>query len=477
MVANAVVVGAGPNGLAAAVTLAREGVRVTVLEANDEIGGGCRSGEATVPGLLHDHCAAVHPMGAASPFFRSLDLERHGLRWAWPEVDLAHPLDDAPAAVLERDVARTAARLGPDADSWYRMFAPASRSFEGLTEDILAPALRLPAHPVSYARFGLAAALPATVLARRWRTVGARALFAGAAAHTISRLDLPFSSAIGLAHVLAGHRFGWPVARGGSRTIVEAMASLLTELGGTVETGVRVTSAADLPPASVTLLDLAPLAAARLLGDHMPAPVRRAYERWRHGPAAFKVDLAVEGGVPWTDPVCGRAGTVHLGGTLEEIRDAESQIVHGRMPSRPFVLVGQQYLADPGRSRDGVHPVYAYAHVPHGYDGDGTAAVLAQIERFAPGFRERVVALSASGPGALSEKNANHVGGDILTGANTPAQLLLRPRPAREPYRTGVPGVFLCSAATPPGAGVHGMCGHNAAKAALRHLRGGRRHG
>ncbi|MEU1779113.1 NAD(P)/FAD-dependent oxidoreductase [Streptomyces abikoensis] len=468
---NAIVVGSGPNGLAAAVALARKGVDVTVFEAADEIGGGTRSGELTLPGLLHDHCAAVHPTGAGSPFFRSLELERHGLEWAWPDLDLAHPLDSGEAGIMRRSLAGTTEGLGPDGPAWRRLFGPLAASFEELAEDVLAPVTRFPRSPVTFARFGLRALLPATVVARRWRTERARALFAGAAAHLIHHLDRPTSSAVGLFHIAAGHRFGWPVARGGSRKIAEALASALREHGGTIETGVHVTSLSQLPTADVVMLDIAPRAAVALLGDRMPQNVRRAYGRWRHGPAAFKVDLAVEGAMPWTNDDCRRAGTVHLGGTLEEIRHSESEVAAGRMPERPFVLLSQQYLADPGRSAGNVHPVYAYAHVPQGFRGDATESVLRQIERFAPGFRERIVHVSARSPRELARENPNYVGGDILTGANVPAQVALRPRAALDPYSTGVPGVYLCSAATPPGAGVHGMCGYNAAQSALRHLR------
>ncbi|MFG1811607.1 phytoene desaturase family protein [Streptomyces sp. NPDC049040] len=470
---DAVVVGAGPNGLAAAVTLARSGVRVTVLEAGAEIGGGTRSSELTLPGLLHDHCSAVHPSGVGSPFFRSLALEEHGLEWAWPDVDLAHPLDSGEAAVLWRSLSRTAGGLGLDGPAWQRLFGPLAGYFDTLVPEVMAPVPHLPRHPIRYARFGLPAALPATVLARRWRTDKARALFAGAAAHLFTRLDRPLSSSVGMFHLVAGHSVGWPVARGGSRSVTDALAGLLGSLGGTVETGVRVTSLAQLPPHDVLLLDLAPGAAADLLGDQLPSRVRRAYRRWQHGPAVFTVHLAVEGGVPWTAEHCRSAGTVHLGGTLEEIRHSEEQIARGAMPERPFVLLAQQYLADPGRSHGDLHPVDAYAHVPHGYDGDATEAVLRQIERFAPGVRDRVVAVSAGSTAELARGNPNFVGGDILTGANSPLQVVLRPRLAPDPYRTGVPGVFLCSAATPPGAGVHGMCGHQAARSALRHLGAG----
>ncbi|MFF7353901.1 phytoene desaturase family protein [Streptomyces filipinensis] len=467
---DAIVVGAGPNGLAAAVALARRGLKVTVLEAADEIGGGTRSSELTLPGLLHDHCSAVHPLGVGSPFLRTLGLERYGVDWAWAEVDLAHPLDGGRAGVLLRSMERTVRGLGVDGPAWERLFAPLADDFDALTEDVLRPVPHLPAHPVALARFGLRALQPATAVARRWRTEEARALFAGAAAHLMHSLTGPAGSAVGLMLVGAAHRFGWPVARGGSRTITDALAALFARLGGTIETGVRVDSLAQLAPARIVMLDTAPGAAARICGDRLPGRVRRAYLGWRHGPAAFKVDLAVQDGIPWTHEACRRAGTVHLGGTLEEVVRTEAQTAAGRMPERPFVLVGQQYLADSGRSHGDIHPVWAYAHVPHGHPGDATEAVLRQIERFAPGARERIVGIAARSATELARYNANFVGGDIVAGANTARQVALRPRLSLDPYSTGIPGVYLCSAATPPGAGVHGMCGANAARSALRYL-------
>lgn len=467
---TAIVVGAGPNGLVAAAVLAEQGIDVTVLEAEASAGGGARSSELTVPGVLHDHCSAVHPMGVASPVLQSLDLERHGLSWAWPEVDLTHPLDGGRAGVLLRSLAATAEGLGEDGQAWRRVFGPLSAGFDDLNEDLLRPVLHLPTHPVQLARFGLKAVQPATVLARRWRTEQARALFAGVAAHGLAPLSAPMSSSIGLALTAAAHRYGWPVARGGSQAITDALIGRLRELGGTIETGVRISSLAELPPAEVVLLDVTPRAVVELAGDRLPARVRRAFGRWRHGPGAFKVDLAVEGGVPWTDDASRRAGTVHVCGSFEEVVGAERAVNQGRMPERPFVLVSQQYLADPSRSANDVHPVWAYAHVPHGWTGDATESLLQQIERFAPGTRDRIVGMSVRSVADLERSNANYVGGDIVNGANSPLQLALRPRLALDPYATGIPGVFLCSAATPPGAGVHGMCGHNAARSALRHL-------
>ena len=468
---TAIVVGGGPNGLAAAVALAREGVQVTVLEAAGEIGGGARSGEAIRPGLLHDHCSAFHPMAAGSAFLNSLGLERYGLAWRWPEIDCAHPLDGGDAGVLRRSVTDTAAGLGPDRSRWLRAFGRPSASFDTLAEDIMGPLLRIPRHPLTLARFGLPTLLPGSEVARLFATEKARALFGGVAAHAFRPLHYPLTSAIGLGIITAGHRHGWPVAAGGSGSITAALAALLLDLGGKIETGARVTAAPELPPADVTLFDLAPGAIAGILGDRLPARVARAYRRYRHGPGAFKVDFAVEGGVPWTNPDARRAGTVHLGGTFAEIAAAERDIHAGRMPERPFVLVGQQYLADPERSVGNVHPLWTYAHVPHGYTGDATQAILAQIERFAPGFRDRIVGTAVRSTTQMAVYNPNYVGGDIVTGAKTIRQVVLGPRATLSPYRIGVPGMYICSAATPPGPGVHGMCGANAAADALRHLR------
>jgi phytoene dehydrogenase-like protein len=467
---DAIVVGSGPNGLACAVALAREGVAVTVLEAEETIGGGTRTSELTVPGLLHDDCSATHPMAAGSPFLNSLDLANHGLEWRWPAVDLAHPLDDGGAGVMVKSVARTVEGLGEDGAAWRRVFGSSSAHFDDLLEDMLAPILHLPRHPFRLARFGIPAAAPATLLARSWETPQARALFGGVAAHAFSPLNRPMSSSVGCALIAACHAFGWPVAKGGSRAITDALASVLRENGGRIETGRRVGSLAELPRADIVAFDLAPGAVAEIAGEQLPARVSRAYRRYRHGPGAFKLDLAVEGGVPWTNEACREAGTVHAAGSFEEIVMAERQINRGEMPERPFVLVGQQYLADPERSKGDLHPVWAYAHVPSGHTGDVTEAVLAQIERFAPGLRERIVERWVRSPADLAAYNANYVGGDIITGANTPVRGLIRPRLAIDPYSTGIPGVYICSAATPPGAGAHGMNGYNAARSALRHL-------
>ena len=466
---TATVVGAGPNGLVAAAVLARAGVEVTVLEAGPEIGGGTRTVEGIVPGLVIDHCSAVHPMAVGSTVLRELGLDRYGLRWRLPEVDCAHPLDDGDAGVLYRSVEDTAAGLGADGRLWRALFGSPSRHYDALAEDILGPLLGVPRHPLLLARFGAPTVLPAEVLAKAFRTERGRALFLGTAAHAFRPLNRPLSSAIGMGILTAGHRHGWGVAEGGSRAIADALAGVLADHGAKVETGVLVRSAADLPPSDVTVWDVGPDQLPSLLRDRLPGRIARAYRRFRYGPAAYKVDFAVQGGVPWTAEPARRAGTVHAVGSAAENAIAERDVHAGRMPERPFVLVGQQYLADPGRSVGDVHPVYAYAHVPRGYAGDATEAITAQIERFAPGFRDRVVGTLVTDPAAFAV-NPNFVGGNILTGANDIPQLVLGPRPTLHPYDTGVPGHFLCSAATPPGPGAHGMCGAHAARRALTHL-------
>ena len=467
---EAAIVGSGPNGLACAAVLARAGVKVKVYEASETIGGGTRTSELTLPGLLHDHCSAVHPMGVASPVFQELDLASHGLEWLWPEVDMAHPLDDGRAGVVHRSLPKTAAGLGEDGLTWGRLFGRPTAAFDRLRHEILGPVIHRPRHPVDLARFGLPSLLPATALARLFRTDIGRALIAGAAAHSFSPLDQPMSAAVGMALIVSGHSGGWPVARGGSRAVSDALASVILENGGSIETGRRIDQLDEVRPADAVALDTSPAGVLRIAGDMLPDRVRKAYRRYRYGPGSFKVDLAVEGGVPWLNEDCRRAGTIHVGGSLEEIGEAEKMVNGGRMPERPFVLVCQQYLADPSRSAEGTHPVWAYAHVPAGYPRDATDAVINQIERFAPGLRERIVGRSVRTPEGFEQYNENWVGGDIATGANTPRQMLMRPRVGLSPYETGIPRVYVCSSSTPPGGGVHGMCGANAAEAVLRQL-------
>ncbi len=467
---SAIVVGSGPNGLAAAARLARAGLDVTVIEASDTIGGGARSSEMIVPGLVHDHCSAFHPIAAASPFLAGLDLASHGLTWRQPAVDCVHPLDVGSAGVLHRSIDRTVEGLAADGARWRRVFQPLATRFDDLLADATQPVLRVPGHPLLLARFGAAAMLPATTLARYWRTEEAKALWAGIAAHAFYRLDRPMTSAVGMMLITAGHAQGWLVAEGGSQAIADALAADIRAHGGVIETGQRVTSARDLPPSDVLMLDVPPSIAADILGDRLPARVARAYRHYRHGPGAFKVDFAVEDGVPWASPAARQAGTVHLGGGIDEVVANEKSVHRGAMPERPFVLVGQQYLADPGRSVGNTHPVWSYAHVTNGYTGDATDAIIAQIERFAPGFRERIVGTAVRSTTEMSTYNPNYLGGDIIGGASSPAQLLFRPRFAVDPYFTGIAGTYLCSASTPPGAGAHGMCGANAAARALAAL-------
>lgn len=467
---NAIVVGSGPNGLAAALTLAAAGVEVRVLEAAGTPGGGTRTSELTLPGLLHDDCSGFHPLAVDTPFSRRFDLTAYGLRWRWPQVQYAHPLDDGRGGAVWRSVDDTAERLGRDGRAWRAVFGGLADRFDDIAEDFLRPMLHVPAHPVKLARFGLLSLTPATLLARRWSTPQARALFGGVAAHALRPFTAPMSSAIGVALGTAAHRYGWPVAEGGSAAITRAITTMLEELGGKVETGVTVRSLRELDAPDIVMLDVAPAAAARIVGDAMPRRISRALTRYRHAPGTFKVEFAVQGCVPWAHEESRLAGTVHLGGSFEEMVAAEAAVNRGRMPERPFVLVGQQFLADPTRARGDVVPLYAYAHVPRGYTGDATAAVEAQIERFAPGFRDRVLARHVRSTVQTEEYNPNYVGGDVVTGANDALQLVFRPRPALDPYTLGVPGVYLCSAATPPGAGAHGMCGYNAARSALGRL-------
>jgi phytoene dehydrogenase-like protein len=463
---DAVVVGSGPNGLAAAVTLARAGRSVLVLEAEDELGGGCRSGALTLPGFTHDICAAVHPMAMVSPFFGTLDLQRYGLEFLHPPIPLAHPLDDGSAATLERDMAATAASLDRDAASYQRLMAPLTADADKLFAELLRP-LRFPHHPLALARFGVHAFRSAAGLARsRFHGAPARALFAGLAAHSMLPLEQVATAAFGLVFAVLGHAYGWPVVRGGSRRIVDALALQLNALGGVVLTGRPVRTLADVPPARAVLFDVTPRQLVAIAGGSLPTGYRRRLERFRYGPGAFKVDWALAGAIPWTAPACRRAGTVHVGGTLPEIVASEAAVAGGACAERPYVLVAQQSLFDETRAPAGKHTAWAYCHVPNASTVDMTERIEAQIERFAPGFRERVLARSVRSPAELERYNANYIGGDINSGAADVRQILARPD--WHLYSTPNPRLYLCSSSTPPGGGVHGMCGVYAAQAALR---------
>jgi phytoene dehydrogenase-like protein len=465
---DAVVVGSGPNGLAAAITLAVAGRSVRVLEGAATIGGGTRTEELTLPGYLHDVCSGIHPLAVASPFLRSLPLAEHGLRLLHPELPLAHLLDGGRAAALHRSLDLTARGLGADGAAYRRLMAPLVAGWQPLLADVLGPP-RLPRHPLLTGRFAVDAVRPVDRLARaRFRGEPARALLAGCGAHSMLPLSAAGTSAFALGLGCLGHAAGWPVAAGGSRAITDAMASLLRSLGGEIETGRPVASLADTGPARAVLLDVGPGALAAIAGDRLPARYRRALAEFRHGPGAFKIDYALSEPVPWAAEEARRAGTVHVGGTLSEIAAAEADVAARRHAERPFVLVGQQSLADPGRAPAGRHTLWAYCHVPSGSDRDMTAAVEGQIERFAPGFRDVVLARRATGPAALEARNPNMVGGDINGGAADLVQMLARPMARRVPYATPDERLFLCSASTPPGGGVHGMCGWHAARAALR---------
>lgn len=467
---DAVVVGAGPNGLAAAVELARAGLAVKLFEAAETIGGGCRTEGLTLPGFRHDVCSAIHPMAAGSPAFSAWPLTDFGLEWVHPELPLAHPLDGGHAAALDRDLTTTAAGLGGDGAAWRDVFAPLAEHWQQLAGELLQPLLHLPRHPGLLTRFGLQALFPASPFAAsRFAGEPARALFAGLAAHSILPLDRLATAAIGLTLGAAAHAVGWPFPRGGSQALADALAGYLASLGGEIETGRPVASLAELPPARAVLFDVSPGALGEIAGDELPAAYRRRLERFRHGPGVFKLDYALDGPVPWAADACRRAGTVHLGGTLEEIAAGEAAVWRGELPERPYVLVAQHGPFDPSRAPEGRQTLWAYCHVPPGCDLDMSDAVEEQLERFAPGFRDRVLARHALGPEGFERRNPNYVGGDITGGVADLPQLLARPT-LLAPYRTPKRGLYLCSASTPPGGGVHGMCGVNAARLALEDL-------
>jgi phytoene dehydrogenase-like protein len=464
---DAVVVGAGPNGLAAAIALAQEGVEVSVVEGAPTVGGGCRSEELTLPGFVHDTCSTVHALALASPFLSRLPLGEHGLELVHPEAPLAHPLDDGSAAVLERSVEDTARSLGPDEQAYRRLLGPLVRDADRLMMEILAP-LRPPRHPLVLGRFGLSAIRSAAGLARScFEGERARALLAGCAAHSMLSLRAPASAAFGLVLAVSAHGVGWPVARGGSQHLADALASLLRSLGGGIETGRPVESVDELPASDATLLDVTPRQLLGMTGRDLPERYRRRLARYRYGPGVFKLDWALDGPIPWSAPDAARAGTVHLGGALEEIEASEDAVWRGEHPERPFVLLVQPTLFDPDRAPEGKHTAWAYCHVPAGSVRDMTASIEAQVERFAPGFRDLIAGRSAMDAAEVERRNPNCVGGDINGGVQDLRQLFARPVASRNPYSTPKPGLFICSSSTPPGGGVHGMCGYWAARTAL----------
>lgn len=467
---DAVIVGSGPNGLAAAVTLAQQGWRVLVLEARETVGGGTRTAELTLPGFRHDICSAIHPLGLGSPFFRALDLAPYGLEWIQPDLPLAHPFDDGTAVALHRSLDETMAHLGRDGKAYGRLMAPLVANWDKIAHEFLAP-LHIPRYPLTMAQFGLRALWPARTLARTiFRGEKTRALFAGLAGHSIMPLEWPLTAAFGLMLGTLAHVAGWPVARGGSQAIADALAAYLRDLGGEIVTSHEVRSLVELPAAEAILLDLTPRQVLQIGGEWLPAEYRRQLEGYRYGAGACKVDWALSGPIPWTAEACRRAGTVHLGDSLDEICLSEGEIWRGKLSPRPYTLVAQQSLFDPTRAPAGQQTAWAYCHVPQGSGIDMTAAIESQVERYAPGFRDCILARHTMTAQDLQRYNPNYIGGDINGGVQNWRQLFTRPVPRLNPYTTPVERFFICSSATPPGGGVHGMCGYHAAKTVLNRL-------
>lgn len=467
---DAVVVGSGPNGLVAAVTLAQAGWKVVVLEAAGTAGGGTRTEELTLPGFRHDVCSAVHPMAAASPAFRALGLERDGLQLAQPPIPLAHPLAPGVSAYLRRDVAATAAGLGRDRRYWQTVVGGLASRWESMVAGVLDPTALPPRAPLATLGFGLAGLWPSTVATRMLRDEPARALLAGLAGHTFLDLGEPLTTGMGLLLGVLGHAVGWPVAVGGSQSIADALIRRLTALGGEVVTGHRVANVDELPSARAIVLDLTPRQVLAVAGHRLPARYTARLARWKYGPGVFKVDWALDGPVPWTDAELAGAGTVHLGGPAAKVIAAERTVARGGLPDEPFVLFSQPCVADPSRAPAGKHTAWAYCHLPNGSGADLTAAIEAQVEKFAPGFRDRILARHVMGPAAMEAHNANHVGGSVDGGSTSWRQLVARPVPGRTPWATPDPALFLCSSSTLPGPGVHGMGGHHAAQTVLTRL-------
>jgi phytoene dehydrogenase-like protein len=470
---DAIVVGGGPNGLAAAIELARHGRTVRLFEAAAEVGGGTRSAALTLPGFVHDACSAVHPLTLGSPFLRTLDLARHGLEWIQPDAPVAHAFTPDRSLVLPRDLDDPALEdaLGRDATRWRGLLGPLAREWDRLAPSVLGPLVRPPRHPLLMARFGVPSLLPAEALARlAFRGAPARAMFAGFAAHSMLRLTQPGGGGYGLVTGLLAHAVGWPIARGGSGSVARALEAEARVLGVEVATGARVRSLRDLPAARAVVLALTPRQVLAVAGDRLPAGYRRDLERFRYGPGVFKVDWALSAPIPWRDPATARSATVHVGGTLRELVASEEAPAAGRVPERPYLILVQPTLFDPSRAPAGRHTAWAYCHVPSGSTVDMTDAIEAQVERFAPGFRDVILARVTKDATQVEAWNANYVGGDINGGLGDLRQLLFRPVVRRNPYTTPDPSLFLGSSSTPPGGGVHGMCGWHAARAAERWL-------
>jgi phytoene dehydrogenase-like protein len=465
---DAIVVGSGPNGLAAAITLARQGWHVQVIEAKKTVGGGTRTAELTLPGFRHDVCSAIHPLGLGSPFFRSLDLSRYGLEWIQPELPLAHPFEDGTAIALRQSLDYTKRGLGRDGAAYGRLMEPVVRNWDAVAEEFLGP-LRLPRHPLVMAQFGLRALWPAKSAAKiLFRDEKSRAFFAGLAAHAMMPLEWPATTAFGLMLAALAHVVGWPLPRGGSQAIADALAACLVDLGGEIVTGQEVKSLRELPAARAVLLDVTPRQVVQIAGDQLPGGYRRQLEKYRYGPGVFKIDWALSEPIPWRAEACRRAGTVHIGPTLEEICASEQAVWQGKQSRRPYTLVTQQSLFDGTRAPNGQHTGWAYCHVPHGSTEDMTAVIEGQMERFAPGFRDCVLARHTITARDFQRYNPNYIGGDINGGVQNWRQLFTRPVPRLNPYSTPLPNLFLCSSSTPPGGGVHGMCGSYAAQSVLK---------
>jgi phytoene dehydrogenase-like protein len=467
---DAVIVGSGPNGLAAAIVLAQAGRSVLVVEAKETIGGGTRSQELTLPGFVHDICSAIHPYGLCSPFLRQLPLEQYGLEWIQPSAPLAHPLDDGTAVLLERSIEATGATMGCDAEAYVKLMRPLIAHWDAIVQAFLGPLRLAPLlHPLALAPFGLSAIRSARSFAEhRFRGDRARAIFAGASAHSIMPLERSPSAAAGLVLCMMGHVVGWPLARGGSQQIANALAAYLGSLGGEIVTGREVKNIDDLPASRAVLCDVTPRQLLSIAGHRLSDGYKRSLQRFRYGPGVFKIDYALDGPIPWKAQECLRAATVHVGGTLEEVAAAERQVWQGVTPEKPFVLLAQQSLFDPTRAPAGKQTVWAYCHVPNGSTVDMTERIEAQIERFAPGFRERILARHSINAVEFEHYNANYVGGDINGGIQDLWQLFTRPAIRPVPYTTPARNIFICSSSTPPGGGVHGLCGYFAAQAALR---------